>query len=79
MLIDYSALEKETIELLRNNGTGVLSTSFIDKVTSRNMCIINIGLEIYFQTNKKSPSAKVYPAVGTLVYLAYALSPSPEV
>ena len=53
MLIDYSALENETIEILKNNMIGVLSTSFIDKVTSRNMCIVNIGLDIYFQTNKK--------------------------
>ena len=53
MLIDYSALEKETIEILKNNMIGVLSTSFIDKVTSRNMCIVNIGLDLYFQTNKK--------------------------
>lgn len=53
MLIDYQILEKEVIEILENNKNWVLSTSFIDKITSRTMSIINIGMEIYFQTNKK--------------------------
>ena len=53
MLIDYEKLEKETVEILENNKNWILSTSFIDKITSRSMSIINIGLDIYFQTNKK--------------------------
>lgn len=53
MLIDYFTLEKETIELLKNCKNAVLSTSFIDKVTSRSMSIANIGLDVFFQTNKK--------------------------
>ena len=53
MLIDYLTLEKETIDHLENNKNAVLSTSFIDKVTSRSMSIVNIGLTIFFQTNEK--------------------------
>ena len=53
MLIDYEKLEKETVEILENNKNWILSTSFIDKITSRSMSIINIGLDVYFQTNKK--------------------------
>ena len=53
MIIDYQKLEQETLEILEKNRTWVLSTSFIDKITSRSMSVINIGMDIYFQTNKK--------------------------
>ena len=53
MIIDYQKLEQETLEILEQNKVWILSTSFIDKITSRSMSIINIGMDIYFQTNKK--------------------------
>ena len=53
MIIDYQKLEQETVEMLENNKVWVLSTSFIDKITSRSMSIINVGMDIYFQTNQK--------------------------
>ena len=53
MIIDYQKLEQETLEILEKNKKWVLSTSFIDKITSRSMSTINIGMDIYFQTNKK--------------------------
>jgi general stress protein 26 len=53
MLIDYQELEKETVKILETTKNMVLSTSFIDKITSRSMSIINMGLDVYFQTNKK--------------------------
>lgn len=53
MIIDYQKLEQETVEMLENNKIWVLSTSFIDKITSRSMSIVHMGMDIYFQTNKK--------------------------
>ncbi|MCX7747803.1 MAG: pyridoxamine 5'-phosphate oxidase family protein [Clostridia bacterium] len=53
MEISYFELEKETVEILDKNKVWVLSTSENDVVTSRSMSIINIGLEIFFQTNKR--------------------------
>ena len=55
MIIDYQKLEQETLETLEKNKTWILSTSFIDKITSRSMSTINIGMSIYFQTNRKYP------------------------
>jgi len=52
MDINYEALEKEIILNLQKNKIWILSTSYKDNVTSRSMSIINIGLDIYFQTNK---------------------------
>ena len=50
MEISYTQLLEETLEVLDKNRIWVLSTSHIDIVTSRSMSIINIGLDIYFQT-----------------------------
>lgn len=52
MKIDYVSLKNEVINILKENKTWVLSTSLNDEVSSRSMSIINIGLDIYFQTNK---------------------------
>jgi len=52
MLIDYKMLENEVIDILEKNPIWVLSTSLNDYVTSRPMSIINIGLNVFFQTNK---------------------------
>ena len=50
MEISYTQLLEETLEVLDKNRIWVLSTSHNDIVTSRSMSIINIGLDIYFQT-----------------------------
>jgi general stress protein 26 len=51
MEINYKDLEKEIIMNLEKNKIWVLSTSYMDQVTSRSMSITNIGLDIYFQTH----------------------------
>jgi len=50
MRINYEDLENEIILNLEKNRNWVLSTSYMDQVTSRSMSIINKGLNIYFQT-----------------------------
>ena len=52
MEINYNDLENEVIGVLGKNPVLVLSTSLNDYVTSRHMSIINVGLNIFFQTNK---------------------------
>ena len=49
--INYKDLENEVIDVLGKNPVWVLSTSMSDYVTSRPVSIINVGLNIYFQTN----------------------------
>lgn len=52
MHLNYVDLEREVISALDKNRFWILSTSLHDKVTSRSISIINIGLDIYFQTSK---------------------------
>ena len=52
MEISYADLESEVIDALERNLVWVLSTSLNDDVSSRSMSIVNVGLNVYFQTNK---------------------------
>ncbi|MGL4848471.1 MAG: pyridoxamine 5'-phosphate oxidase family protein [Clostridium sp.] len=52
MRLNYNDLKNEVISNLEKNKTWVLSTALNNNVSSRSMSIINVGLDIYFQTNK---------------------------
>lgn len=52
MKLNYEDLKNEIVSSLENNRNWVLSTSSNNIVSSRSMSIINIGLDIYFQTNE---------------------------
>ena len=53
MDIDYAMLEQEIIRLLDDHKILILATSANDRVTARSMSCVNIGLNIYFQTDKR--------------------------
>lgn len=53
MDLDYEILKKEIVEIIERNKIMVLATSDNNRVTARSMSIINEGLKIYFQTDKK--------------------------
>ena len=53
MDIEYAILEQEIIRFLDDHKILVLATSANDRVTARSMSCINIGLNIYFQTDKR--------------------------
>jgi general stress protein 26 len=53
MEIKYTILEQEIIQFLDDHKILILATSANDRVTARSMSCINIGLTIYFQTDKR--------------------------
>ena len=53
MEISYEALKKEVIDFLEKHKILVLATSANDRVTARAMSCVNIGLNVYFQTNTR--------------------------
>jgi uncharacterized pyridoxamine 5'-phosphate oxidase family protein len=53
MEIEYAILEEEIIHFLEDNKILVLATSANDRVTARSMSCVNIGINIYFQTDKR--------------------------
>ena len=53
IFIDTLELEKEVITLLEREKYLVLATCSGDRVTARSMSHINIGLDVFFQTDKK--------------------------
>lgn len=54
MEIEYTILEQESIRFLDDHKILILATSANDRVTARSMSCMNIGLNIYFQTDKRS-------------------------
>lgn len=54
MSLDYPTLKAEVIESLENTQLMILATCLNNKVTARNMAIINDELIIMFQTNGMS-------------------------
>ena len=53
MEIEYTILEEEIIRFLDDHKMLILATSANDRVTARSMSCVNIGLTIYFQTDKR--------------------------
>jgi nitroimidazol reductase NimA-like FMN-containing flavoprotein (pyridoxamine 5'-phosphate oxidase superfamily) len=51
--LSYSEAYSECEEFLSNNHTLVLATSYNNKVTARSMSFVNIGLNLYCQTDKR--------------------------
>ena len=49
----YGQLLQETEDALETHGIWILSTSLDDSVSSRPMSIVHIGLDIYFQSNRR--------------------------
>jgi len=58
MDISYIDLENEVKELINRSKNFVIATSADDRVTARTMGCINIGLKIYFQTDKNFTKCK---------------------
>lgn len=54
MEIEYAVLKEEVIQFLDKHKILFLATSADDRVTARAMSCVHEGLEIYFQTSKKS-------------------------
>jgi hypothetical protein len=54
MGIEYAVLKEEVIQFLDKHKTLFLATSADDRVTARATSCVHVGLEIYFQTSKKS-------------------------
>ena len=54
MEIEYDVLKEEVIQFLDKHKILFLATSADDRVTARAMSCVHMGLEIYFQTGKKS-------------------------
>ncbi len=52
--IEYDSLQYEISELLGGTDTIVFSTSAKDRVTSRTVCFVNCGNEIYILTGKRT-------------------------
>ncbi|MDC7124155.1 MAG: pyridoxamine 5'-phosphate oxidase family protein [Spirochaetales bacterium] len=52
MELNFDELKREIELMLEKTKTMVLATSENNKVTARSICIINDGLDIYFQTDK---------------------------
>jgi hypothetical protein len=52
--LNYTIAESEILEYLCNNHTWVLATCKADHVTARSLSFVNIGLELYFQTDTRS-------------------------
>jgi hypothetical protein len=54
MEIEYDTLKEEAIRFLDQHKILFLATCADDRVTARAMSCVHVGLEIYFQTSKKS-------------------------
>ena len=58
MNLDYSTFADEIVQTLDKTPLMILATSANNKVTARNMAIVNNGLTILFQTSGLSEKAK---------------------
>lgn len=51
--LDYSLMETEIAEALENTGSIVLATGAGGHVTARSMSPVNIGMDVYMQTDRR--------------------------